>query len=51
VINASTTIATSALLPKNALITPSVLTRRRREALFSGKIDTRDAAASTVATI
>src|SRR6266403_206558 len=41
VINARTTIATSALLPKNALIADSVVSRWRRAAAFSDKIDSR----------
>jgi hypothetical protein len=50
VISARTTIATSALLPKNALMAASVVTRRR-EALFSPKIDNRGATVSTLATM
>jgi len=52
VINASTTIATKRVAAeKRPLIAPSVLTRRRREAVFSGRIDDGDATTSTQATI
>jgi hypothetical protein len=51
VISARTKIATTALLPKNALIAASVVNRRRRDTRFSGKIDPAAAGRATVSTL
>jgi hypothetical protein len=39
------------LLPKNALIAASVVSRRRRDTRFSDKIDIRGATVSTLSTM
>jgi hypothetical protein len=51
VINVSTMMATSALLPKKALMADSEVRRRFPVALFSAGIDNSCATVSTVATM